>query len=247
MGEHTGIEWTDHTFNPWTGCTKVSPACDRCYAESWAKRSGLVIWGAGESRRMTSAANWQGPVKWNRAAGALGVRERVFCASLADVFDAEVDDAWRDKLFALIDSTPHLDWQLLTKRPKVMRDYLAGCPVRPNVWLGTTVESQSMAEVRLPMLLGTPAAIHFISYEPALGPLDIRPFPGIDWLICGGESGHGARPIDPEWVRSIRDQCAIRGTAFFFKQWGGPTPKAGGKMLDGAQHCNFPHPPTPTL
>src|SRR3546814_4489006 len=123
MGENSKIEWTDHTFNPWTGCTKVSPACDHCYAEGWSKRSGLVEWGHGKPRRLTSDANWRKPLKWNDEAARKGVRYRVFCASLADVFDAEVDDAWRDELFALIAMTPHLDWLLLTKRPQVARRY----------------------------------------------------------------------------------------------------------------------------
>lgn len=256
MGERTAIEWTHHTFNPWTGCTKVSPACDHCYAEAWSKRSGLVEWGAGKPRRMTSASNWREPVKWNAAAGALGIRERVFCASLADVFDAEVPDEWRDKLFALIDATPHLDWQLLTKRPKVAHDYLSGRDVRPNVWLGTTVENQAMADARIPWLLRAPAKVRFLSVEPLLGPVDLwgaryqrRPGEcvsafawgdGVTWVIVGGESGPHHRPMDPKWATAIRDECAAAGAAFFFKQWGGARPKSGGKMLDGVEHCYFP-------
>ncbi|MDR6771810.1 phage Gp37/Gp68 family protein [Azospirillum sp. BE72] len=271
MAEVSKIEWTDATFNPWIGCTAVSPACDHCYAEALSKARLGVAWGKGEPRRRTSNGNWKLPLRWNRKAEREGRRLRVFSASLADVFDAEVPDAWRDELFALIAATPNLDWLLLTKRPKVMRDYAdlawrcgehwladqLGTPAvqwpLPNVWLGTTVENQAMAEARIPHLLATPAAVRFLSMEPLLGPVDLtrvligespavfdgQPaitkarftinalagvqsfgWPGIDWVITGGESGPGARPSHPDWLRSIRDQCAAAGVAFFFKQWG---------------------------
>lgn len=240
MGEVTGIGWTDHTFNPWVGCTAVSPACDRCYAKAWAARIGQPELWEGK-RRLTSDANWREPVKWNRVAGALGIRSRVFTASLADVFDTEVSDDWRDKLFALIDTTLNLDWQVLTKRPKVMRDYLARSPLRRNVWAGTTVENQDMLVARLPYLRDTRAAVHFLSVEPMLGPMLLGPSAQhVDWVICGGESGPGARPMNPAWPRALRDECADAGIAFFFKQWGGLRAKSGGKDLDGAQHCAFP-------
>ncbi|QCO14025.1 phage Gp37/Gp68 family protein [Azospirillum brasilense] len=192
MGETSKIEWTDATFNPWIGCTKLSAACDNCYAEKERAVTCLgVTWGAGQPRHRTSASTWKQPLTWNRKAAKEGRRMRVFCASLADVFDAEVPDDWRDDLFALIAATPHLDWLLLTKRPKVMRDFAdraARCgehwladkgapPVRwplPNVWLGTTVENQAMAEARIPHLLGTPAAVRFLSMEPLLGMVDLR-------------------------------------------------------------------------
>ncbi|TWA71944.1 protein gp37 [Azospirillum baldaniorum] len=191
MAEVSAIEWTHATFNPWIGCTKVSPACDNCYAEKERAVTCLgVTWGAGQPRHRTSACTWKQPLAWNRKAAKEGRRMRVFCASLADVFDAEVPDEWRADLFALIAATPHLDWLLLTKRPKVMRDYAdraARCgehwladkgapPVRwplPNVWLGTTVENQAMAEARIPRLLATPAAVRFLSCEPLLGPVDL--------------------------------------------------------------------------
>ena len=155
MGANSAIEWTDHTFNPWIGCTRVSDgqrpsACDFCYAADMAHRWGWAEWGAGQPRQRTGAANWRKPLAWDRDAKAAGVRRRVFCASLADVFDAEVPDAWRDELFAMvIMATPHLDWLLLTKRPQVAKKWFAEHPAPPNVWLGTTVEDQAMADLRL--------------------------------------------------------------------------------------------------
>lgn len=181
MVENSKIEWTDHTFNPWTGCQKVSPGCDNCYAESWAKRSGLVKWGPGETRRRTSAAYWQQPLKWNRNAKRDGVRRKVFCASLADVFDNEADPVWRAELWRLIALTPDLDWLLLTKRPQNIAKMLPLMPHEvsawgdgwPNVWLGTTAENQEEANRRIPHLLAVPAVKRFLSCEPLLGPVDL--------------------------------------------------------------------------
>lgn len=222
MGE-TKIEWCDFTFNPWVGCTKVSPACDHCYAEGWAKRTGQSALWAGERRR-TSEANWRGPIKWNRDAERDGVRKRVFCASLADVFDNQVPTEWRDDLWGLIEQTRSLDWLLLTKRPQnikkmLPRQWQGGWP---NVWLGTTAESQDELAKRRGALLSVPAAVHFLSCEPLLErvwlpALDSYWFP-LDWVICGGESGGGAREMDPKWARSLRDECAEMGIAFFMKQ-----------------------------
>lgn len=253
MGETTKIGWTDHTFNPWVGCTKVSAACDNCYAEGWAKRAGRDVWGHGKPRQRTKT--WGDPIKWDDAALAEGVRRRVFCASLADVFDTEVPVEWRLDLIALIQATPNLDWLLLTKRPKVMAEFFAHQAMPDNVWAGTTVESQKMADLRIPDLLRVPAKIRFLSVEPMLGAVDLHDvvcretgassacpqcFSLLDWVICGGESGPGHRPIDPAWALSLRDQCRRSGTKFFFKQWGGRTPDAGGKILDGREHCEFP-------
>jgi protein gp37 len=177
MGADTRIEWADHTFNPWVGCTKVSPACDHCYAEGWAKRTGnAALWQG--ARRRTSAANWQQPHRWNRAAQAAGTRARVFCASLADVFDNQVPEEWRTDLWRLISDTPHLDWLLLTKRPQNIGRMLPASwampPVaQPNLWLGTTVENQAEADRRILHLLRVPAAVRFLSCEPLLGPVDL--------------------------------------------------------------------------
>lgn len=195
MAENTKIEWADHTFNPWTGCTKVSPACDHCYAEGWAKRSGHVKWGSGQPRRRTSDANWRMPLKWNREAERTGVRPRVFCASLADVFDNEVDPAWRADLFKLIADTQNLNWLLLTKRvgnvmkmanevadmPRtgshtghlIAHQWRNGSPPK-NVWLGATVVNQEEADRDIPKLLAVPAAKRFLSIEPMLGPVDLN-------------------------------------------------------------------------
>ena len=170
MAENSKIEWCDHTFNPWIGCTRVSPACDHCYAESLAKRYAWAAWGPGEARRFAAPSTWKQPEKWNRAAAAEGVRRRVFCSSLADVFDAEVPDEWRVLLFEKIVATPHLDWLLLTKRPQVAAKWFDAMPAPSNVWLGTTVENQKMADLRIPILLGIPGIqVRFLSMEPLLG------------------------------------------------------------------------------
>lgn len=235
MTENSKIEWTDHTFNPWVGCTKISPACDNCYAEGWARRTGQGNLWQGELRR-TSDANWQQPIKWNRKAAEAGRRARVFAASLADVFDNQADPQWRSDLFALIEATPALDWLLLTKRPQNVRKMIwpkwdSGMP--ENIWLGTTVENQAEADRRIEHLIDAPAAVRFLSCEPLLGPVNlfdwIGPWgergqlqapPMLDWVICGGESGPGARPMHPDWARDLRDQCAAADVPFFFKQWG---------------------------
>lgn len=224
MAENSRIEWTDHTFNPWVGCTKISPACDHCYAEGWAKRTGQAQLWSGERRR-TSETNWKAPLKWNRQARAENRRFRVFCASLADVFDNQALGEWRIGLWRMIAATPNLDWLLLTKRPQnipkmlpTSRDDLPQWGDGwPNVWLGTTVENQAEVERRIPHLRTAPAAVHFLSCEPMLEPIvpDLR---GIDWVICGGESGGGARDMDASWARSLRDDCHAENVPFFMKQ-----------------------------
>jgi protein gp37 len=245
MGEKTGIEWTDHTFNPWWGCVKVSPACRHCYAETFAKRTGNAVWGIDAPRRFFGAKHWAEPRKWNEKAQRDGVRRRVFCASMADVFEDRADliDA-RGDLFELIDETPWLDWLLLTKRPeniaRLMPPYWGG-RVWPNVWLGTTVENQQYADERLPHLVAKDAAVRFVSYEPALGPVDFTPWAfDLDWIIAGGESGGGHRTPDAEWFREVRDFCERARLWFFFKQWGGINPKANGAMLDGREWKQVP-------
>ena len=226
MGANSKIEWCDNTFNPWTGCTNVSPGCDNCYAESWAKRSGLVQWG-NNPRRRTTENNWKKPVKWNAEANAFkrdhGHRPREFCASLADVFDNQVPLAWRRDFFALIAECDRLDWLVLTKRPQnILRmlpsDWGDGYQ---NVWLGMTAEDQPHFDQRWKHLQKIPAAIKFISYEPALGSLRLPthgPLP--NWLISGGESGGGARPVKHRWIRDVIADCREHGVAVFHKQWG---------------------------
>ncbi len=247
MAENSKIEWTEHTWNPWVGCTKVSAACDHCYAETWAKRTGQETLWAGDRRR-TSEANWRQPLRWNKRAKAEGVHPRVFVASLADVFDNQVPDHWRADMWTMIDSTRELTWLLLTKRPQ---NILKRLPPTwgegwPHVWLGTTAEDERAYRNRWHFLAAVPATRRFLSYEPALGPIgdlalgaDNSP----DWVIAGGESGPRARPPEPAWFREARDQCANMGVPFLFKQWGewahglGGMERVGkasaGRMLDG--------------
>lgn len=303
MSENTKIEWATHTFNGWEGCQKAGPGCDNCYAETRNKRFGggvAVNWGPGAPRRRTSAANWRKPLAWNANHetffAAHGYRQRVFCASLADVFDNAVDPQWRVDLFDLIARTPNLDWLLLTKRignawpmmQEVTKSCGGGSKPLPNVWIGATIVNQEEADRDIPKLLAVPAAKRFLSMEPLLGPVDLgrwigdedchacgarffddeirlgwhnsdpvvavdfedepederdirRICPhcgqrdncgevgqvdeedfggGLHWVIVGGESGPGARPMHPDWARSLRDQCQAAGVPFLFKQWG---------------------------
>ncbi len=252
MGETSEISWTDATFNPWIGCTKVSQGCVNCYAESFAKRYGKAEWGPTAQRVKTSVANWRKPIAWDRKAGQEGIRRRVFCSSLADVFeDNQQLPEWRTELFALIEQTPNLDWLLLTKRPENVNGMI---PTTWNtfekwpahVWIGTSVEDQAAADKRIPKLVNIPAHVRFLSCEPLLGPVDLtgksidsvwidpeyykidyglrdvidaEGWP-IDWVIVGGESGPGARPMHPTWAQSLRDQCVAAGVAYHFKQRG---------------------------
>lgn len=305
MSENSKIEWTDHTFNPWEGCQKVGPGCDHCYAETRNARfagGAAINWGPGAPRRRTSPANWRKPLAWNAAHGEFfaqhGRRQRVFCASLADVFDNAVDPRWRAELFDLIDATPNLNWLLLTKRignvAAMLEDVAArqfdlerlhAPAARDNVWLGATIVNQEEADRDIPKLLAVPARVRFLSMEPLLGTVDLRfrarsfGFPnhidrhgnahgmpqGVHWVIVGGESGRGARPMHPDWARSLRDRCKRAGVPFLFKQWGewlgahqdgspeheplelnaSDDPirvgkKAAGRKLDGATHDGFP-------
>lgn len=224
------------------GCLKVSPGCENCYAESLVtNRMGLKVWGPPSTteRKRTSTENWKKPLAWNRAAAKAGKRTRVFCASLADVFEDHPQVApWRVELFALIKATPHLDWQLLTKRPENLQrmlpiEWLERPPV--NVWLGTTVEDQKRADERIPLLLATKAIVHFLSLEPLIESVDFAKFDihsahrgrehslvkrRINWVIVGGESGPDARLFRVEWVRSVMRQCKNTGVACFVKQLG---------------------------
>lgn len=247
MVENTAIEWPDHSFNPWEGCQKVGPGCDNCYAEARNIRfAGGKNWGPGAPRRLTSDRNWRQPFKWNREALAkFGRPARVFCASLADVFDNAVPKAWRMRLWEMIRETPELEWILLTKRvgnieAMLPEDWGEGYP---NVTLMITAVNQDEADRDVRKLAEIPARRRGLSLEPLLGPIRLDPallFHFIDWVIVGGESGPNARPILREWVRSLRDQCRANLVAFFFKQWGGATPKAGGRDLDGRTWSQFP-------
>lgn len=269
MAQFSKIEWTEHTHNHWLGCTKVSPACHHCYAEAWAIVAGLSSGGQRES--LTTLSNRQKPLKWNAQhvpwKDGKGVwhpgfyevhkrRQRVFCSSLADVYEDRAELApWRDDLFDLIIRTPHLDWLLLTKRPEnIIRLTPTKAIGLNNVWIGTTVENQHYANLRVAHILKAKERmcwrVAFLSMEPLLGPVQLthldfdgygsqdfcqvnaltgrhtdmgrpcREVQKLDWIIAGGESGHHARPMHPQWVRSIRDECATSGTPFLFKQWG---------------------------
>lgn len=338
MSEKTAISWADSTFNPWMGCTKVSPACDHCYAERDTRRFGRVQWGAGQPRVRTTAA-WKWPARWNQrrfmqcgicgwrgeceaeliGCGACGssalmhdARRRVFCASLADWMDNEVPIEWLVDLLDLIRRTPNLDWLLLTKRignwhnrlraasththfrnRKDLYDWIDdwldhGVPPA-NVWIGSTVINQQEADRDVPKLLCVPARVRFLSIEPMLEPISLTELvqreavgehhysalecdvdPGddgewagacVNWVIAGGESGPHARPMHPDWVRGLRDQCVAAGVPFHFKQWGEWAPnyltdggrrieasmwmdrmgkKTAGRLLDGIEHNAFP-------
>jgi protein gp37 len=265
MSAGTAIEWCDHTFNPWWGCTKVSPGCARCYAEAFARRVGHAIWGDRAPRRFFGDAHWEDPRRWASRALAEKRRFRVFCASMADVFEDRRDlDYERHRLWLLINETPELDWLLLTKRIENVRRMLPELwrvPPRPNVWLGATVEDQDRAADRIVELLRTPAALRWVSYEPALELVDferlrvasargpgardrlnaltgalvsgatgrvIERLPALDWIVCGGESGPGARPCDVAWLRRTLERCRENGVPCFVKQLGARRILSGG-------------------
>lgn len=234
MAKDSGIEWTHHTFNPWWGCVKLSPACAHCYAQTWARRVGMELWGGKAPRRFFTEAHWRDPIRWNAEAQRSGERPRVFCASMADVFEPRADlDPWREKLWRLIEATPHLDWLLLTKRPGYIKHvYPWKNTPRDNVWLGTTAENQDWARRRIERLLTVEARVRFLSCEPLLAAIDLTPWLSqkqISWVIAGGESGGQARPTHPNWIRSLRDQCKTHGVPFHFKQWGHWSPEAKGE------------------
>lgn len=267
MGAETAIGWTDHTFNPWWGCSRVSPGCQHCYAEAFAKRTGNDVWGKNGPRRLFGEKHWLEPEKWNRKAEEVGRPALVFCASMADVFEDHpvvIDD--RARLFDLIERTPWLRWQLLTKRPE---NVLGMVPARwikwpANAWIGTTVEDQQRADERVPILLDIPAPVRFLSCEPLLGPVTLNPTwmvpPAIicgtkngptptdlaivramgehlggrylDWIIVGGESGPGHRPLDLDHAADLCAQVLSAGVPLFFKQVGGHRPTTGGDAID---------------
>jgi protein gp37 len=227
MGKNSQIEWTHHTFNPWWGCAKVSPACDNCYAEAWAKRVGQDVWGAKGNRRFFGDAHWDEPLRWEADACKGGHRARVFCASMADVFERRAElNPHRERLWGLIEKTPSLDWLLLTKRPQNVSTYVPWGDKWPgNVWLGTTVENQKYAALRIPHLLNNQAKIRFLSCEPLLGAIDLTQWVNegvspIHWIIAGGESGAKSRAMHPDWARQLRDFARKNGITFHFKQWG---------------------------
>ncbi|MDM2398136.1 phage Gp37/Gp68 family protein [Mycobacteroides abscessus] len=271
MGDKTGIEWTDATWNPVTGCDKVSPGCDRCYAETFAER-----WRGTEGHYFETGFDVQLrpdklalPLRWTKP-------RKVFVNSMSDLFHDKVPDEYIARVFAIMALAPQHTFQLLTKRHGRMRSLLsshafwgrvgvagldrdvwlpqAGVSLDqhylPNVWLGVSAEDQKRADLRIPALLETPAAVRFVSAEPLLGPINLytdpieagSPFWGsqLDWVIVGGESGPGARSMHPDWARSLRDQCVAAGVPFLFKQWGEWTPNTGHRYRDWA-NLSDPH------
>lgn len=250
MADKSSIEWTEATWNPVTGCDRVSEGCDHCYAQTLAKR--LKAMGSGRYQRdgnaRTSGPGFgltlhpdqlQLPQRWRQP-------RVVFVNSMSDLFHDAVPPWFVASVFKTMAETPRHTYQILTKRPGRMASVVAtlGDPL-PNVWLGTSVENQRWADVRIPALLRTPASIRFLSCEPLLGPIVLPDVAfskgdGIDWVIVGGESGPRFRRMDPAWARLLRDQCDEAGVAFFFKQWGGRTPKAGGRILEGRTWDGWP-------
>lgn len=278
MGEKTEIAWCDATFNPWMGCAKVSSGCAHCYAERLTRRFGYDLWGNGPRRR-TSDESWYGPPRWQRRAQRTGRRIRVFCGSLCDVFETHAVPLWRDwlrawrvDLFGLIERCPDLDWLLLTKRPENIQEVIVRAtgkdagewlPANPQVWLGATVENQEMADLRIPELMRWPAKVRFLSCEPLLAPVDLKPWlweladsggftpwgagidvahptGAVDWVIAGGESGRYARPMDLAWAHDLRRQCQAAGVPFFFKQLGAYLARVNDVRAPGHNPAEWP-------
>jgi len=262
MGKDTAITWCDHTFSPWWGCVKISEACRNCYAATTGHRFG-VEWGPQQARRFFGDKHWNEPLRWNAAAKRENRRARVFCASMADVFEDRADlDVHRDRLWKLVAATPHLDWLLLTKRPENFEKMLPWCggasmPIGDpwtNIWLGVIAEDDARAKERIPTLRGTPAAVRFVSCEPILQHISAETWDvvlgsrdgigEVHWLIVGDESGPNARAADVEWVRTARDAAARHGVAFHFKQWCGALANgisiAGKKARDRNKKIHLP-------
>lgn len=225
MGENSKIEWTVHTWNPWIGCTQVGPACDRCYAMVMMdQRYGRVTWGAGEDRSRTSEQNWKMPLRWDKAAAAAGRIDTVFCLSLGDFWDNEVNPIWRREAKTTMQATPHLLYLILSKRIgnaiKMCDPLSANSPLPDNAAIGSTMVTQEEWDRDLPKLIEAGrvlgARFTFASVEPMLERIRPKQFP--DWVIVGGESGREPRYMHPDWARYMRDDCAKAGVSFFMKQ-----------------------------
>jgi protein gp37 len=253
----TTIEWTwrtrpdgrripGYTRNLVWGCVKVSEGCKYCYAEAFAERLGLDLWGPRAERRTFGDGYWQEPLRWNAQAEHDGYRRNVFCSSMADTFEDHpvVEQERQRRLWPLIATTPWLNWLLLTKRPENMLRMAPWQDNWPdNVWVMTSVETQRRADERVPLLLNVPAVIRGLSIEPQLEHINVtRWLDRLQWVIVGGESGPNARPFDPDWARALRAQCAEAGVAFFFKQYGGMYHNTGGRLLDGRTWNEMPVP-----
>jgi protein gp37 len=240
MADATSIEWTDATWNPVTGCTKISPGCDHCYAERFSERfrgthghpfeTGFDL--TLRPERLEQPLQWQRP-------------RMIFVNSMSDLFHKEIPKEFIGRVFDTMEAASWHTFQVLTKRSSLMRDFLRkryGTRRGPfHVWFGVSIEDGTKTS-RIRHLREAPAGVRFLSIEPLIGPIGKLDLTGIDWVIVGGESGPGARPMKEEWVLDVRDQCQARGVAFFFKQWGGRTPRTGGRLLDGEEWSQFPTP-----
>ena len=237
MSEVSSIEWTDSTWNPVRGCTKVSPGCKHCYALTFAERWRGIPghpYEHGFDLRLVPEKLAE-PLKWKTP-------RRIFVNSMSDLFHEGVPETFIRSVFEIMGEAHWHSFQVLTKRAERLAALALRLPWPDNVWQGVSVESERYLS-RIHSLRSVPAAVRFLSLEPLLGPLPRLPLADIHWVIVGGESGCKHRPIDPHWVRQIRDQCLDHGVAFFFKQWGGRTPKANGRLLDGREWNQMPSPP----
>jgi protein gp37 len=241
----SSIEWTEATWNPVAGCTVLSPGCTNCYAMRLAARleaMGMAKY-AGLTRKSGGRAKWTGAVRLDHSALEIPRSwhkpRMIFVNSMSDLFQEAVPASFVAAVWKAMESTPQHTYQILTKRPDRMAKLTLELRLLPNVWLGASVENAAYAG-RLDDLRSTPAAVRFVSLEPLLGSVAGVDLTSIDWAIVGGESGPGARPMDPKWVREIRSACRRSGTAFFFKQWGGRNKKRHGRMLDGKTWDEFP-------
>jgi protein gp37 len=237
MSDKSAIEWTDATWNPVTGCTQVSPGCDHCYALTFAERFRGVAnhpYEQGFDLKLWPE-RLELPLKWKKP-------RMIFTNSMSDLFHKDIPDEYIHRVFETMVKADWHIFQVLTKRPARLARMASSLPWTPNIWIGTSIELDRYCW-RADQLRKVPAYIRFISAEPLLGPLTHLNLDGIHWLISGGESGFGHRPCDPDWVRDLRDRCQIAGVAFFHKQWGGRTPKAGGRLLDGEVWNEFPQLP----
>lgn len=238
MADKSAIEWTDATWNPVTGCTRITRGCDHCYAARFAERWRGVAghpYEQGFDLRLWPSRLEQ-PARWRKP-------RMIFVNSMSDLFHKRVEHSFIDRIFEMMETVNRHIYQILTKRSSLMRNYLrrryAGGLAPNHIWCGVSVEDHS-ASARIQHLQRAPAAVRFLSLEPLLGPVGNIDLEGISWVIVGGESGPQARPMRPEWVRDIRDRCACAQVPFFFKQWGGQTPKAGGRELEGREHNAIP-------
>ncbi len=242
------IEWTTETWNPVTGCTQISPGCERCYAirDSWrlahSPNSKISAGYAGVVTKTNGKPNWTGEVRLSRDVLQKPYHWKkdrmIFVNSMSDSFHSKIPDSFRKEILEVIRNTPRHTYQILTKRERGMLRFFTENECPANVWLGVTIESQDY-EIRAEHLKQISAPVRFLSCEPLLGPLSLD-LNGIDWVIVGGESGPGARPMDAEWARDLRDQCYDSNVPFFFKQWGGRNKKAAGRILDGRIHDAMP-------